>query len=616
MTAGTTYYYVVSAVTLRENSNSNESYATPSETHTQLKFDETTGAIAVDASGNNHSGTLVNGPLWATTGKIGGAVDLDGTDDYVSLPTGIVNGLTSYTISAWVNLDAVSTWMRIFDFGAGTTNYMFLSPKGGSNVVRFAITTSGNTAEQQINGTAALPTGVWTHVAVTLSGSVGKLYVNGSLVGQNTSMTLNPSSLGNTTNNYIGKSQWADPYLDGRIDDFRIYSRALTASEVNTLANTLVPAAPTDITATSGNGNVSLSWSSVSGATSYNVKRSLTAGGPYATVAGGITNTSYINTGLSNATTYYFVVSAVNVFSEGNNSSEVNATLNIYTWDGGSTVDNHWSTPENWVGDLAPQPGDHLVFPSGASRLENVNDYPTGTAFGSITVSGSGYKFSNTGNIIPASIEVQPGIELEADAIVAGVLTVGAGSTVTIAPIMTESLGTLSAGNTLTQIPVTAVSGAAFGTSTTKAAEIISTPTISSTDTEENMPAVNVASATVKTIAKAESIVTAIISSPLVKAPGSTVRLDSAAQNELPSYPKKFEKQRMTSATCPRQARLSALQSNLHWINDDVESNIADHTRIEKHAKQLTKAVDGVLAEEEESLMAVLYSRVLPAIIK
>ena len=60
----------------------------------------------------------------------------------------------------------------------------------------------------------------------------------------------------------------------------------------------------------------------------------------------------------------------------------------------------------------------------------------------------------------------------------------------------------------------------------------------------------------------------------------------------------------------PPPSSFICMRSNLHWINDDVESNIADHTRIEKHAKQLTKAVDGVLAEEEESLMAVLYSRV------
>jgi hypothetical protein len=70
-------------------------------------------------------------------------------------------------------------------------------------------------------------------------------------VGRNTSLTLNPSSLGQTKNNYIGKSQYPDPYLNGLVDDFRIYSRALSAAEVLNLANTtaqnLLPAG--DITA-------------------------------------------------------------------------------------------------------------------------------------------------------------------------------------------------------------------------------------------------------------------------------------------------------------------------------------------------------------------------------
>lgn len=50
-------------------------------------------------------------------------------------------------------------------------------------------------------------------------------------------MTLKPSSLGQTKNNYIGKSQYPDPYFNGLIDDFRIYSRALNATEVATLAS-------------------------------------------------------------------------------------------------------------------------------------------------------------------------------------------------------------------------------------------------------------------------------------------------------------------------------------------------------------------------------------------
>jgi hypothetical protein len=110
---------------------------------------------------------------------------------------------------------------------------MFLTPRcGGSGTVRFAITTGGGGAEQQINSSSTLSTGVRHEVAVTLSGNTGVMYLDGSPVGTNSSMTLNPMMLGITTNNYIGKSQYSDPYLNGSLDEFRIYNRALTASEV------------------------------------------------------------------------------------------------------------------------------------------------------------------------------------------------------------------------------------------------------------------------------------------------------------------------------------------------------------------------------------------------
>jgi hypothetical protein len=164
-------------------------------------------------------------------------VDLDGANDYVSLPSGVVNGLTNFTVATWVYLDAVSGWSRVFDFGTGTTVYMFLTPRNGSTgTVRFGITTSGSGKDRKIDGDAALPAGAWTHVAVTLSGGTGILYVNGMEVGRNSNMSLTPDSLGVTTQNYIGKSQYYDPYLNGRVDDFRIYSDALSASDVATLA--------------------------------------------------------------------------------------------------------------------------------------------------------------------------------------------------------------------------------------------------------------------------------------------------------------------------------------------------------------------------------------------
>ena len=126
----------------------------------------------------------------------------------------------------------------MFDFGTGTNDYMFLTLNAGGGPIRFAITTSGAGGEQQINGTAELPLNTWSQVAVTLSGTTGTLYVNGTAVGTNTDMTLNPAALGDTTQDWIGRSQYpADPYLDGEIDDFNIYNSALSASQIATLAS-------------------------------------------------------------------------------------------------------------------------------------------------------------------------------------------------------------------------------------------------------------------------------------------------------------------------------------------------------------------------------------------
>src|SRR5882672_8221420 len=63
------------------------------------------------------------------------------------------------------------------------------------------------------------------------------------------------------------------------------------------------------------------------------------------------------------------------------------------TWDGGG-ADNHWTTAANWVGDVAPQPGDDLVFPGTAQQLTNVNDFPAGTAFGSLQIPQLDYRLS------------------------------------------------------------------------------------------------------------------------------------------------------------------------------------------------------------------------------
>jgi len=94
-----------------------------------------------------------------------------------------------------------------------------------------------------------------------------------------------------------------------------------------------VPPAPTGLTATAvSSSQINLSWSASSGATSYNVKRATVSGGPYTTVATGVTATSYSDTGLAASTAYYYVISAVNASGESPNSTEKSAT----TQSGGS----------------------------------------------------------------------------------------------------------------------------------------------------------------------------------------------------------------------------------------------------------------------------------------
>lgn len=91
-------------------------------------------------------------------------------------------------------------------------------------------------------------------------------------------------------------------------------------------SSTPPPQAPGGLTAISGDQQVSLAWSATTGATSYTVKRATVSGGPYTTRASGVTTTSYNDTGLTNGTTYYYVVSASNAYGESPNSSEVSAT--------------------------------------------------------------------------------------------------------------------------------------------------------------------------------------------------------------------------------------------------------------------------------------------------
>jgi DUF1680 family protein len=187
-------------------------------------------------------------------GRYGNALRLNGPSmaQHVTLPQEAINQLADFTIAAWVNLGSMQNWSRLFDFGQNTTVNMFLTPRAGvtGNVPRFAITVGGSGQEQRINGTTALPTNQWVHLAVTLSQTTGTLYVDGQPVGTNTSMTLNPTSLGNPGNRWIGRSQYGDAFLDATIDEFHIFDRALSQQELLSMMDS----------PTGGTGGGSIAW--------------------------------------------------------------------------------------------------------------------------------------------------------------------------------------------------------------------------------------------------------------------------------------------------------------------------------------------------------------------
>jgi hypothetical protein len=156
----------------------------------------------------------------------------------VTLPAGLLATACEATVAAWVYINNSADWQRVFDFGKDQNVYMFLTPSNSvTHVLRFGISVSGNKPayEQLIDGNAALSTGVWNHVAVVLGAGGGFLYLNGVQVGTNPAMSLRPADLGNAPNYYIGRSEFSDPYLDGNVDEIRVYSRALSPAEIQAL---------------------------------------------------------------------------------------------------------------------------------------------------------------------------------------------------------------------------------------------------------------------------------------------------------------------------------------------------------------------------------------------
>ncbi|MER6528024.1 beta-L-arabinofuranosidase domain-containing protein [Streptomyces sp. NPDC001508] len=199
-------------------------------------LDEGRGTSAADRTGTFADALLAGGASWIRDGATD-AVALDGVSGHVALPDGLLTGLTELTVSVRVRVDALVASARVFDFGFHKETYLFLAATTGAGRARAALKIAGMAAEDVVDAAGSLPVGRWTHVALTLGGGTGVLYLDGGEAGRNPAMAAGPLLLGATSRNFLGRSQnTVHPHLRGAVRDLRLHNRALTAAEVARLA--------------------------------------------------------------------------------------------------------------------------------------------------------------------------------------------------------------------------------------------------------------------------------------------------------------------------------------------------------------------------------------------
>ena len=173
------------------------------------------------------------------------AFSFDGSDDYVKFPYH-TSDMKEMTFAAWVKGNSTTAWQRIFDFGNGEDEYLFLTPTNGS-AMRFEIKKGGVT--QGLNATTTLGSGTWKHIAVTIGTDKVTIYVNGAENASTTNITLRPSDIAPAMS-YLGRSQFdADPAFKGLMSDVRLYNYALSADEVKSISSETISTSGYDITA-------------------------------------------------------------------------------------------------------------------------------------------------------------------------------------------------------------------------------------------------------------------------------------------------------------------------------------------------------------------------------
>lgn len=193
-------------------------------------FDDLKESSIIDKSGNEKNGTKVGTAAIDSLGKIKESLLLDG-EGSVKLPDNILNGVNEVTISAWVqfNVSNGSDWQRIYDFGNDIDNNLFLSKNRTS-------TFNSNKNVEGTVGSSLYTDDKWYFVTTTITKDTMIYYENGIEINRKEHLKNKIGNLTKSLENYIGKSKYGtDPNMNGYVDEFRVYNKALTLKEINQL---------------------------------------------------------------------------------------------------------------------------------------------------------------------------------------------------------------------------------------------------------------------------------------------------------------------------------------------------------------------------------------------
>ena len=191
-------------------------------------FDESSGTSALDASGNSNTGTITGATR--TSGKFGSALNFDGKKDLVRINgSAALNVSSEVTLEAWVNPAVTQDGWRTILQREAVAYWLHASHNNGN--LRPATGGTFKGEEFWFPSPSSIPVNSWSHLALTYDGNLLRLYVNGNVVA---SRAVTGSIQTNDKPLWIGGSEQFGEFFQGRIDEVRVYNRALSQSEIRT----------------------------------------------------------------------------------------------------------------------------------------------------------------------------------------------------------------------------------------------------------------------------------------------------------------------------------------------------------------------------------------------